>query len=114
MNQGFLIHRGLVSGDAELVVERLLLLAKELVLEVAVLQAGLGDTADLVDVGGLLNEHCWLGKVLSSFRRPWLHPEQTGEKQGQDPSRGVEGNATHPPQRPILPFMIQPRPGLNQ
>ena len=86
MNQGLLIHRGLVSGDAELVVEGLLLLAKELVLEVAVLQAGLGDTTDIVDVGGLLDEHCWLGKVLIRFWSARLHPEQAGEKQGKDSS----------------------------
>ena len=68
MNQGLLIHRGLVSGDAELVVEGLLLLVKERTLEVAVLQADrLGDTTDIVDVGGLLDEHCWLGKVFSRF-----------------------------------------------
>ena len=73
MNQGLLlIHRGLVvalhSRDVELIVEGLLLLfhKEELILkEVAVLQAGpTGHTADIVDVGGLLDEHCWLGKVL--------------------------------------------------
>ena len=52
MNQGLLIHRGLVSGDAELVVEGLLFLVKEIHLEVAVLQAArLRDTTDIVDVG---------------------------------------------------------------